>query len=549
MKLIMFEVENYKIFKNKFSIQISPDSISILTGRNNTGKSTLLESINHFYLVGTKGKMPSQNFSVKNQNIDIVMKATFEDHDGSQYVIHKVYKEDKNPTFYSFDGIEIKSTKTKTHELYPILEKILANKPFYITPSMLPDDINDLIQLMYEGIFKNRLDELELESCSENDKTLAIEYIKLKQSIPKFLSKIKSSTDVLLEDVSSSVSRNIQSLFSNQELSLSIVGGNSDGFTSNDLLKTTRSSVHISKPETSEMPLSNQGTGLQRMSLIFLIQNMIEKKLIGGEDSQLLLIDEPEAFLHPEAVRALSRSLYAIGQKMPLMISTHSPILIDLTENHTAIQVFRIDNVLATQIFKSSTKEFDKDDIKNMKILNYTDSYVNEFFFADNILIVEGDTEYLAFKHFAQDKNINLHIIRARGKSTIKTLMKILNQFNTNYNVLHDVDNDTRYSSSTLKAQLTNCKSIFKEKSKSSKIRIFCSVSNFEQAIGMENVPNKHKTKNIFEILHSSSANKSLTKIEKLFKVVIENSDHASLPESFRLIESDSQYDKLFKIF
>nr|WP_255357541.1 AAA family ATPase [Fictibacillus sp. FJAT-27399] len=36
----------------------------------------------------------------------------------------------------------------------------------------------------------------------------------------------------------------------------------------------------------------------------------MKKQLMGESDNKLLLIDEPEAFLHPEAVRALSRSLY-----------------------------------------------------------------------------------------------------------------------------------------------------------------------------------------------------------------------------------------------
>ncbi|WP_416054335.1 hypothetical protein [Fictibacillus sp. KU28468] len=34
---------------------------------------------------------------------------------------------------------------------------------------------------------------------------------------------------------------------------------------------------------------------------------------MGESDNKLLLIDEPEGFLHPEAVRALSRSLYKKG--------------------------------------------------------------------------------------------------------------------------------------------------------------------------------------------------------------------------------------------
>jgi putative ATP-dependent endonuclease of OLD family len=41
----------------------------------------------------------------------------------------------------------------------------------------------------------------------------------------------------------------------------------------------------------------------------------------------------------------------------------------------------------------TSNSVFDENDIANMKILNYVDSYINEFFFANNIIIVEGDTE------------------------------------------------------------------------------------------------------------------------------------------------------------
>ncbi|MGJ3194716.1 OLD family protein [Peribacillus frigoritolerans] len=113
------------------------------------------------------------------------------------------------------------------------------------------------------------------------------------------------------------------------------------------------------------------------MSLIYIIQNMIEQGLMGTNSTQkMLLIDEPEA------VRALSKSLYAIGSRMPLIISTHSPMLIDLSENHTSIQVFRIGKTEAIELYLSSSSQFDEDDIKNMKLLNYVDSYVNEFFFA-----------------------------------------------------------------------------------------------------------------------------------------------------------------------
>ncbi|WP_137744649.1 ATP-dependent nuclease [Robertmurraya siralis] len=543
MRLTNFSVTNYKVFKDTFNIDFSKDSIAILTGRNNTGKSTILEAINCFFQKASKANaIPSDCFSVENK--EIILKATFESTD-EKITIQKKYTEGTSPKFYDETGDEIKAS----HELKEKLDEILNNQPFYITPAMLPDDINGLIQNIYSEILKNNLDKLEGDEGNAEEKELAEEYAQLKKSYPEFLRKLKISTDRLLEEVSGDVSDNLRTLFSNEHLSLNVVGGESGGFSSSDILKSTSSSVHIDSKKQSEMPLANQGTGLQRMSLIYLIQNMIEKKLMGESDNKLLLIDEPEAFLHPEAVRALSRSLYKIGEKMPLMISTHSPILIDLSENHTSIQVFRVGEKEAIQLYRSEREKFDDDDIRNMKILNYVDSYVNEFFFADRIIIVEGDTEYIAFKHLAKTKNENVHIIRARGKATICTLMKILNQFNSSYDVLHDVDNHTKHSSSTLKAQLTNCKNILELK-ENENIRIFCSVSNFENAIGIGDVPNNKKTQTIYEILHGTSDTDEFAKprriVQNLFEQIINRKDKKSLDIGFCRINNKEDYDDFF---
>lgn len=543
MRLIKFSVTNYKVFKDTFSIDFSNDSIAILTGRNNTGKSTILEAINCFFQKASKTfAIPNDCFSVTDE--EIVLNAVFESGE-EKITIKKKYKEGTAPKFHDETDVEIKAS----HELKAKLDEILNNQPFYITPSMLPDDINDLIHNIYSEILKNNLETLEDNIVTTEDKELAEEYTQLKKSYPEFLRKLKLSTDRLLEQVSGDVSDNLQTLFSNEHLSLNVVGGESKGFSSSDILKSTSSSVHISSNNRSEMPLANQGTGLQRMSLIYLIQNLIEKKLLGESDNKLLLIDEPEAFLHPEAVRALSRSLYKIGGKMPLMISTHSPILIDLSENHTSIQVFRVGEKEAIQLYKSEKDKFDDIDVQNMKILNYVDSYVNEFFFADKVVIVEGDTEYIAFKHLAKVKNENVHIIRARGKATICTLMKVLNQFNSSYDVLHDVDNHTKHSSSTLKGQLTNCKNILKQKVNDN-IRIFCSVSNFENAIEIGDVSNNKKTQTIYEILHGSSETDEYAKprmiVHNLFNYVINRDNRKTLDVGFCRINKEDDYDGFF---
>lgn len=545
MRLKKFSVKNYKVFKEEFNIDFSTDSIVILTGRNNTGKSTILEAINCFFKKETKPKtIPNDCFS--NRGEPIIFEAVFNT-DENEFTIVKEYKEESAPKFYDINGKEFK----KTHADIELFETVHSNKPFYITPSMLPDDINDLIQNIYAEVMKNDLQELENVDQEADDETkeLAKEYEQIRDSYPNFLSKLKIKTDKLLGQISDDVSTNLRTLFSTEDLSINIKGGESGGFSVSDILKTTDSVVNIDSYQQSEMPLSNQGTGLQRMSLIFLIQNMIQKKFLGENENKLLLIDEPEAFLHPEAVRALSRSLYEIGERMPLMISTHSPILIDLSQRHTSIQVFRVGDQEAVQLFNSTKVQFDNDDIQNMKILNYVDSYVNEFFFADKILIVEGDTEYIAFKHYANLNQENIHIIRARGKSTIITLMKILNQFNSNYDVLHDVDNHSKYESSTLKAQLTNCKNILRHKVNDN-IRIFSSIPNFERAIGNGDVSDKKKTEAIYKLINNASEEdeygEARKKIEELSHHIINREKEFETSESFKKVSSEKDYEYLF---
>lgn len=164
-------------------------------------------------------------------------------------------------------------------------------------------------------------------------------------------------------------------------------------------------------------------------------------------------------------------------------------------------------------------------------------------------MIVEGDTEYIAFKHLAKQTNNNIHIIRARGKATIATLMKVLNQFSSNYDVLHDVDNHIKYSSSTLKAQLTNCKNILKLK-KNDDIRVFCSISNFENAINIGDVANDKKTKIIYQILHETSDTGDFAKarklVENLFEYIINRGEEKTLDGGFLRINNEKDYDDLF---
>jgi len=65
---------------------------------------------------------------------------------------------------------------------------------------------------------------------------------------------------------------------------------------------------------------------------------------------------------------------------------------------------------------------------------------VNEFFFYNNIVLVEGPTEHVVVKHVAEKFGLDIHVIDCLGKANIPLFAKILNQFKVPYLVIHDAD-------------------------------------------------------------------------------------------------------------
>lgn len=202
--------------------------------------------------------------------------------------------------------------------------------------------------------------------------------------------------------------------------------------------------------------IGRQGSGARRTLLWTAIRLLAEsgtkKKADTGQRPHVLLIDEPEICLHPCAIREAYELLYSLPAatgNWQVMVTTHSPCFVDFTRDHTSIvRVERRNDgqIAGTTIFRPTKAQFDGGDKERLKLLNLCDPYVAEFFFGGRTIIVEGDTEYTAFMHvigLSPQKYEGVHVVRARGKATIVSLCKILNQFGAPYAVLHDSDRPT----------------------------------------------------------------------------------------------------------
>lgn len=246
-----------------------------------------------------------------------------------------------------------------------------------------------------------------------------------------------------------------------------------------------------------------QGSGACRTLLWAALRILAERPAASGKPTRsqdrphLLLIDEPELCLHPDAIREACRVLYDLPKtkNWQVMITTHSPVFIDLSRDNTSI--CRVERkgqgtVHGTTIYRPSRAKLDPDDKAALKQLNLFDPYVAEFFFGGRTVLVEGDTEHAVFKWIISRepaKYKDVHIIRARGKACISPLCKILNQFDKGYAVLHDADRETivskkRGSSQTNPAWTENANILTSTQKgrEAGRVRLVAAIPNFEEA-------------------------------------------------------------------
>ena len=182
------------------------------------------------------------------------------------------------------------------------------------------------------------------------------------------------------------------------------------------------------------------------------------EKLLTEKTSELslpgymLLIDEPEVGLHPNAIRSASLYLYnlATDPSWQIMITTHSPLFVNPLQDHTTIlRIERNDKNLTPKSYKSDSVSFSVEEKENLKMLNKFDQALAEMFFGPKPVIVEGDTEYAAFEFLMRNQSDypmsnRPVLIRARGKDTINLIIRMLEHFEVSYSVLHDSDFRTR---------------------------------------------------------------------------------------------------------
>jgi hypothetical protein len=156
---------------------------------------------------------------------------------------------------------------------------------------------------------------------------------------------------------------------------------------------TARILVWTIPPESERddlaMPLSECGTGIGQVLAILYV-------VITANDPRVIIIDEPQTFLHPGAVRKLFDILKQYPQHQ-YIITTHSPTAVMAAEPKRLLLVRKVDS-------QSTVDSIDVEETQQLRIyLSEIGARLSDVFGADNILCVEGQTEELCFPLIFQE--------------------------------------------------------------------------------------------------------------------------------------------------
>lgn len=525
-------------------VKLDFDNIVVLVGGNNMGKSTLLRAYELIMAEGTKeGHIHLDDFPNQQapgdddeQYPEVILETAVVPQPGTvgskylkitgegSYLLRERWQwkqPDQPPERLGFVW------ESRTYDGKPSGFAAKANArrpmPFRLSPFKNPAELEkQILDLFMEDLVKK----LKSRKGQPGE-----EFANLTKELVGARTRVLDSVRTDMDTISEELTLSLAEVF--PEHRVAIRDNAESTFDITTLFKEALPSLRIGTEVMSD--LGRQGSGAQRAVMWAALRVLASraKTTAGGERPKLLIIDEPELCLHPTAIRAASKSLYDLSETggWQVMVATHSPLFIDLGRRHTTInRLERGENgVESTSVFRSENDTFQVSDRDNMKLLNVFDPYVGEFFFGGKTVVVEGDTEYAVMRRvIAEDPALSqVHVVRARGKSILKLLIRILNQFKATYGVLHDADSPKRVDGHK-NGMWTENINLAEECGKGRAARLVASISNFEQAMFGQDV---HADKPA-EALHRLD-DTGLKKVNTLVRCLVGMEDLSNLPEGF----------------
>mgnify|MGYP001215881066 CR=1 FL=1 len=232
-------------------------------------------------------------------------------------------------------------------------------------------------------------------------------------------------------------------------------------------LKTVISSARIYANDGVDGLIDSKGDGLRRAIVFSILRSYVELKaklapaaaaapaagaaqphVEPAPASYLLLFEEPELFLHPKAQHILFDALRVFAKEHHVLVTTHSPMFFGTGATETFVKLRKAsDTAVAPKPF-TQVRPVDLSDMNakdQFQIICFENN--NAAFFADIVVLVEGDSDYLLMPHIAKTLDpswdvaqVPLVFARITGKGNIRRYREFFTRFGVRVPVIADLD-------------------------------------------------------------------------------------------------------------
>jgi predicted ATP-dependent endonuclease of OLD family len=163
------------------------------------------------------------------------------------------------------------------------------------------------------------------------------------------------------------------------------------------------------------------GSGTQNLILLSLFQTFASLM----KSNAILAIEEPELYLFPHAQRQLYNEFRKLSADTQIFFTTHSPNFVDISKCDEAV-ILRKQEGETVKLNNGKLEDFINEDAKReIHLQTKFNPSLNEIFFADKIILVEGDTEKNALPFILEKiggdelAGLNYFILNCQSKDSI----------------------------------------------------------------------------------------------------------------------------------
>ncbi|MHA1401957.1 MAG: ATP-dependent nuclease [Candidatus Heimdallarchaeaceae archaeon] len=435
---------------------------SILIGKNNTGKSNIMTSLK-LLLEGTNRDFSIRDFH--NSSNNIVFEAKIQSVENFLELSsepHKTkIKEDIQNGYLKVRRIIEPGPKVNKLEVFDL------KKGDYGLKTGIE---NALKQLLPEVIFIEAFQDPSIEAHGKSSATLG-------KIIKQILSRIQEQTSEQIEkafkkanhllnvyeveidgepqevdqraedikNIEAKIRRNLQNVFGDVDVRIKI-----DFPKVPELMVNSRIELLDSGTWT---PPELKGQGVQRALYVALLRSLAEqlreeKDTTGLKRPFLLLVEEPEIFLHPSVLGTMRNALEEISSTNQVLIATHSPSMISRNNLSNVILVrktMKEDEKGKTVKLNKDGEQLDQPNEKRLRhLLEYQRS--SKFLFANKVIVVEGPSDVVLFESIIETwtnqslDSLGLAIIDSGSKDIAVECAGVLRSIGLDVICIFDVD-------------------------------------------------------------------------------------------------------------